>query len=106
LICVSTTPKEKATERSFSPGMSIVREHEPTAVKVAVTSDRLIVDRADGRSLTVPLAWYPRLLHGSRAERQNWQLLGEGYAAEWPELDEHIGVEGLLTGRGSGKSIA
>jgi hypothetical protein len=85
---------------------TLVLEHEPMAVKVTVTADRLMVDLADGRSLTVPLAWYPRLLHGSDAERQNWQLLGEGYAVEWPELDEHIGVEGLLAGRGSGESQA
>lgn len=85
---------------------TLVLEHEPTAVAVAVTSDRLIVDLADGRSLTVPLEWYPRLMHGSDAERQNWQLLGGGYAVEWPELDEHIGVEGLLAGRGSGESPA
>jgi hypothetical protein len=85
---------------------NLVLEHEPTAVSVAVTSDRLVVDLADGRSLTIPLAWYPRLLHGSDAERQNWQLLGEGYAVEWPELDEHIGVEGLSAGRGSGESQA
>jgi hypothetical protein len=59
---------------------------------------------ADGRSFTVPLDWYPRLLHGTESERQNWQILGDGYAIEWPDLDEHIGVEGLLAGRRSGES--
>jgi hypothetical protein len=49
---------------------------------------------------------YPRLLHGSEKERQNWKLLGDGYAIEWPDLDEHIGVEGLLAGRRSGESEA
>src|SRR5712692_6503846 len=68
------------------------------------TEDKLTVDLADGRSLVVPLAWYPRLVQGSPAERQHWQLLGDGYAIEWPELDEHIGVEGLLAGRRSGES--
>jgi hypothetical protein len=68
------------------------------------TDEALIVELADGRSLSVPLTWYPRLLHGSPAERQNWQLLGDGYAIEWPDLDEHIGLEGLLTGRSSGES--
>ena len=57
-----------------------------------------------GRSLIVPLTWYPRLLHGTPAERQNWQLLGDGYAIEWPDLDEHIGIEGLLAGRRSSES--
>jgi hypothetical protein len=80
-------------------------EQDPVAVKVALTVDRLVVELADGRSLTVPLAWYPRLLHGSESERQNWQLLGDGYAIEWPDLDEHIGVEGLLAGRRSGESV-
>jgi hypothetical protein len=51
----------------------------------------------------VPLAWYPRLLEASPPERQNWRLLGEGYAIQWPDLDEHIGVEGLLAGRMSGE---
>ena len=56
-----------------------------------------------GRSLIIPLTWYPRLLHGTLAERQNWHLLG-GYAIEWPDLDEHIGIEGLLAGRRSSES--
>jgi hypothetical protein len=64
----------------------------------------LTVELVDGRSVIVPLAWYPRLAHGSGAERRNWRLLGGGYAIEWPELDEHIGVEGLLAGRRSGES--
>ncbi|MBI1764017.1 MAG: DUF2442 domain-containing protein [Acidobacteria bacterium] len=83
---------------------SLALETIPTAVAVSVTNEKLTVELADGRSLTVPLAWYPRLLHGSPAERQAWQLLGEGYAIEWPELDEHIGIEGLLAGRPSGES--
>jgi hypothetical protein len=66
--------------------------------------DKLAVDFADGRTISVPLSWYPRLLHGSPSERQNWQLLGEGYAIEWPDLDEHIGVDGLLAGRRSNES--
>lgn len=85
---------------------TLVLEQEPVAVKVALTSDQLVVQLADGRSLIVPMAWYPRLLHGSEIERQNWQLLGDGYAIEWPDLDEHIGVEGLLAGRRSGESEA
>jgi len=83
---------------------TLVLETEPVAVRVTVTEDKLTVDLADGRSLMVPLMWYPRLRHGSPAERQHWQLLGDGYAIEWPDLDEHIGVEGLLAGRRSGES--
>ena len=69
-----------------------------------MTDEKVIVDLADGRSLIVPLAWYPRLLHASPEERYNWQLLGDGYAIEWVDLDEHIGVEGLLAGRRSSES--
>lgn len=83
---------------------TLVLEREPVAENVAIKGDKLLVDRADGRSLSVPLAWYPRLLHSSRAERRNWRLLGDGYAIEWPDLDEHIGIEGLLAGRASGES--
>ena len=71
---------------------------------VAVTNDRLLMNLADGRTLGIPLTWYPRLLHATPAERANWRLLGDGYAIEWPDLDEHIGVEGLLAGRRSGES--
>jgi hypothetical protein len=85
---------------------SLELEQEPAAVGVTLTEEKLIVDLQDGRSLIVPLAWYPRLLHASEAERRNWQLLGDGYAIEWPDLDEHIGVEGLLAGRRSGESDA
>jgi hypothetical protein len=83
---------------------TLVLETEPIAMHVTVTEDKLVVDLADGRSLGVPLAWYPRLVHGTPAERQHWELFGDGYAIEWPELDEHIGVEGLLAGRRSGES--
>ena len=84
--------------------ITLVLEKDPLAVDVSVTDDKLLVDLADGRSLAIPLAWYPRLMHGSSVERQNWRLLGGGYAIEWPDLDEHIGVEGLLAGRRSGES--
>jgi len=83
---------------------TLVLEVEPIAVEVNVTDDELVVGLSDGRSLTVPLAWYPRLFHASDSERRNWQLIGNGYAIEWPDLDEHIGIEGLLAGRHSGES--
>jgi hypothetical protein len=83
---------------------TLTLETEPTAVSVDITEDNLIVDLADGRRMIVPLAWYPRLMYATPAERKNFQLLGDGYAIEFPDLDEHIGVEGLLAGRQSGES--
>lgn len=83
---------------------TLTLETEPIANQVTVTDEKLIVELADGRSLIVPLAWYPRLMSASHEERQNWQLLGDGYAIEWVDLDEHIGIEGLLAGRRSGES--
>jgi len=83
---------------------TLVLEREPLATSVTVGKEKLTVRLTDGRCLTVPLEWYPRLLHGSRSERKNWRLLGGGYAIEWPDLDEHIGVEGLLAGRMSGEN--
>jgi uncharacterized protein DUF2442 len=85
---------------------SLVLEHEPRATSVSVTNQRLTVDLADGRNVSVPLDWYPRLLHASEKERTNWQILGEGYGIEWPDVDEHISVEALLAGRRSGESKA
>jgi hypothetical protein len=83
---------------------TLVLETEPAAVGVTIADEKLVVALADGRSITVPLEWYPRLMHGTPKERQNWRLLGDGYAIEWPDLDEHIGIEGLLAGRRSGES--
>lgn len=76
----------------------------PAATTVAVTEDTLTVDLSDGRSISVPLAWYPRLAHGSAKERMNWRLIGRGEGIHWPELDEDISVEGLIAGRPSGES--
>jgi len=80
---------------------TLVLDTEPAAVQVTFTDDKLIIQLAYGRSIVIPLAWYPSLMHGSLAKRQNWQLLGDGYAIEWPDLDEHIGIEGLPAGRRS-----
>jgi hypothetical protein len=83
---------------------TLVLEKDPAAIHVRIGKRNLTVDLADGRSVVVPLSWYPRLAHGSTAERRNCRLLGNGYAIEWPDLDEHIGVEGLLAGNRSGES--
>ena len=65
--------------------------------------DDLIVELADGRTVTVPLAWFPRLFHATPAERANWRWIGGGIGMHWPELDEDIAVEGLMLGRPSGE---
>ena len=75
------------------------------AAQVIVTDDTLIVDMTDGRTISVPLAWYPRLQHGDESERNHWQLIGKGKGIHWPELDEDISVENLLIGKPSGESL-
>jgi len=77
---------------------------EAKAQNVVVTDDSLTVDLYDGRSISVPLAWYPRLLHGTPAERNNYQLIGDREGIHWPDLKEDISVENLLQGKPSGES--
>jgi len=77
---------------------------EARAQNVIVTDDTLAVDLSDGRTISVPLAWYPRLLHGTPAERGNWRLIGDKEGIHWPELDEDISIENLLLGKPSGES--
>ena len=71
---------------------------------VTITDDALAVELSDGRSISAPLAWYPRLLHGTPEERSRWRLIGGGSGIHWPALDEDISVENLLAGRASGES--
>jgi hypothetical protein len=80
---------------------TLVLESECLAREVKFTRVALVVALTDGRGLTVPLAWYPRLLHATRAEREHYELIGEGEGVHWPDLDEDISVEGLLAGRRS-----
>ena len=75
-----------------------------SAQNVQVTEDALIVDLNDGRTVSVPLAWFPRLLHGTPEERNTWRLIGDGEGIHWPELDEDISVENLILGKPSGES--
>ena len=75
-------------------------------VNVMVTDDTLSVDLEDGRTLSVPIGWYPRLAYGTPAERANFQISGAGYGIHWPDLDEDIGVEGLMLGKKSTESPA
>ena len=65
---------------------------------VRFDADRLIVDLMDGRTISVPLAWYPRLFDATVAQRQNWRVAGAGYGIHWPDIDEDLSSEGLLRG--------
>ncbi|MDA3939744.1 MAG: DUF2442 domain-containing protein [Spirochaetia bacterium] len=76
----------------------------PNINSVIVTNDSLIVGLIDGRTVSVPLAWYPRLLHASIEERNTWRLVGKGVGIHWEAIDEDISTEGLLAGRPSGES--
>jgi len=78
----------------------------PAAESLIITDDTLSVDLSDGRTIAVPLAWFPRLLHANSEERNHWRLIGKGYGIHWEDLDEDISVEGLLAGRSSGESHA
>jgi hypothetical protein len=74
------------------------------AQHVAITTDALAVDLVDGRTISVPLEWYPRLAHGTAKERSHWRLIGKGQGIHWPDLDEDISVENLLAGKAAGES--
>ena len=81
-----------------------VEQPEARAQHVKVTADTLTADLTDGRTISVPLAWFPRLLHGSVAERNNWRFIARGEGIHWIDLDEDISVEGLLHGQQSQES--
>ncbi len=83
---------------------SAVEMEVPFAETVTVMADTLCVDLSDGRTISVPLSWYPRLSHATPAERKRWRLIGRGLGIHWEDLDEDISVEGLLAGKPSGES--
>ena len=78
------------TTSNIKPGEGVKNVH--------FTEDTLSVDMIDGRTITVPLAWYPRLLHATPEQRQNWQISGAGFGIHWPDIDEDLSTEGLLRG--------
>ncbi|MBI5460654.1 MAG: DUF2442 domain-containing protein [Gammaproteobacteria bacterium] len=78
----------------------------PDAVGVTVTDDTLSVELSDGRTISVPLEWYPRLVHATPDERNRWRLIAHGHGIHWDDLDEDISVEGLIAGRPSGENQA
>ncbi len=86
--------------------VSTVEALAPNADSVTVTDDALTAELSDGRTISVPLDWFPRLVHGTPLERSNWRLIGGGQGIHWPNLDEDISIEGLLAGRKSGESQA
>ena len=74
------------------------------AQSVLVTKDSVILELRDGRSISAPLAWYPRLLHATPEELNRWRLIGDGEGVHWPDLDEDLSAENLLMGKPSGES--
>ena len=84
---------------------SATTDEIPIAVGVKVTADALVVELRDGRVVSVPLGWYPRLAAGTPAERRRWQLIGPGIGIHWPALDEDISVDALLHGLRSNESV-
>ncbi len=83
---------------------STVETQIVAATNAQVTDDTLSVDLSDGRMISVPVAWYPRLSHGTSEERDHWRLIGNGRGIHWSDLDEDISVENLLEGQPSGES--
>ena len=81
-----------------------VEIQEASAQKVTVSDDSLTVDLVEGRTIIVPLVWYPRLWYGTPKERERFEIIGEGTLIHWPDLDEDLSVSGLLAGRRSGES--
>ena len=76
----------------------------PYAENVMITEDTLNVDLSDGRTISVPLNWFPRLLHATQKQRDNWRLIGRGHGIHWDDIDEDVSVEGLIAGQPSGES--
>jgi len=84
--------------------ISEIELRQAVALSVTATDDDLVVDLLDGRTITVPLAWFLRPTHATPAERANWRLIARGEGIHWPDLDEDISVASLLAGRRSGES--
>jgi hypothetical protein len=78
----------------------------PRVTNVTVTDDTLSVDLEDGRTISVPISWYPRLAYGTPEERAHFQISSAGYGIHWPDLDEDVGIEGLVLGKKSTESPA
>lgn len=86
--------------------MNILKAKLPVvrAQNIVITNNSITVYLTDGRTISAPLAWYPRLSHGKSEERNNWRLIGKGEGIHWPDLDEDISIENLIMGKPSGES--
>ena len=84
--------------------ISVIEKEVPRAENIRITEDTLSANLSDGRTILVPLEWFPRLVHATPEERNNWKLIGRGHGIHWKDLDEDISVEELLTGNPSGES--
>jgi hypothetical protein len=82
---------------------SVVETRPARAIKANVTDDELTAWLDDGRTISTPLAWYPRLMHANASERQNFQIIGQGVGLHWPDLDEDLSIAGMLAGVPSGE---
>ncbi len=83
----------------------MISDQRPAADRLDITDETIRAWLRDGRTVTVPLAWYPRLCHGTPSERNNWELVGNGTIVRWPDLDEDISIGGLITGPSRERSI-
>ncbi len=83
---------------------SATKLHAVQAIGVEITDDALTADLSDGRTISVPLGWYPRLAHGTKHERDQWRLIADGAGIHWPDLDEDVSIENLLAGQPSVES--
>ena len=90
----------------MSTSSSPIEISEARAQRVSLTEEALVVDLVDGRTISVPLTWYPRLAHGNQTDRAHWRFIGDGEGIHRPDLEEDISVEGLLAGRRSGETQA
>ena len=84
--------------------ISAIETEIPKAEDVKVTENTLSVDLSDGRTISAPLEWFPRLVHATVEERNHWRLIGKGHGIHWEDIDEDISVKGLLAGKPSGES--
>ena len=84
--------------------MTTLTIENPVVTSVEVSNESLSVELEDGRSISVPLGWYPRLQYGSNEERSKWEIIGLGHGIHWSELDEDISIEGLIAGKPSNES--
>jgi hypothetical protein len=105
-LIVSVGLLRKISQEYWKVGMSslMIELQKTKIVDVQVTDDTLTVNLADGRTVSVPVEWYPRLAHGTPQEQKNWRLIGRGAGIHWPDLDEDISLENLLLGQPSGES--